>query len=198
MADLNRRGAVGLIAALPVAAGFRWAPASVREASALAGEALSAGAPFVPKFFTAHEWRTVRLLVDLIIPRDEHSGNATDAGVPEFIDFMCVDDLTLQVPVRGGLAWLDHASKERFGSRFVSVSDAQRTALLDAIAWPAKAAPADVQGVAFFNSFRDLTASGFYSSRMGVHDLKYLGNTFVTEWKGCPPEALAKLGVNPK
>lgn len=198
MADLNRRDAVVLMAALPVAAGFSWAPAAVREASALAGAALSAGAPYVPKFFTAHEWRTVRLLVDLIIPRDQHSGSATDAGVPEFIDFMCGDDASLQVPVRGGLAWLDHASDEQWGTRFATATHPQRAALLDRIAWPAKAAPADAQGVALFNSFRDLTASGFYSSRMGVHDLQYLGNTFVPEWKGCPPEALAKLGVNPK
>ncbi|HZH41960.1 MAG TPA: gluconate 2-dehydrogenase subunit 3 family protein [Gemmatimonadales bacterium] len=191
---LNRREAAKLLAVAPVAAAFRWAPESVREAAALAREAL-AGPPAQPKFFTAHEWRTVRVLVDLIIPADEQSGSATQAGVPEFIDFMCVDDKNLQIPVRGGLAWLDLASREAFGKAFAEGTAADQTGMLDRIAWPKRAKPEDLQGSAFFSSFRDLTASGFFSSRMGVHDLKYIGNTFVSEWKGCPPEALAKLGV---
>jgi len=194
---MNRRDAARLLAVAPVATAFRWAPESVREAAALAREALAGqGPPFQPKFFTAHEWRTVRVLVDLIIPADEHSGSATQAGVPEFIDFMCVDDKSLQTPVRGGLAWLDTTAQETFGKPFVGGAAAERTGILDRIAWPKKAKPEDAQGAAFFTSFRDLTASGFYSSRMGVHDLRYLGNTFVHEWNGCPPEALAKLGVH--
>lgn len=193
--SMNRRDAAKVLAAAPVAAAFRWAPESVREAAALAREALDRQTPFKPKFFTAHEWRSVRVLVDLIIPADERSGSATQAGVPEFIDFMCIDDKGLQTPVRGGLAWLDTASHESFGKAFVDGTAADQTGLLDRIAWPKKAKPEDAPGAAFFTSFRDLTASGFYSSRMGVHDLKYIGNTFVPEWKGCPPEALAKLGV---
>ena len=193
--SMNRRDAAKVLAVAPVAAAFRWAPESVREAAALAREALDGQTPFKPAFFTAREWRSVRVLVDLIIPADEQSGSATQAGVPEFIDFMCVDDKSLETPVRGGLAWLDTASHESFGKAFVDGTAADQTGLLDRIAWPKKAKPEDAQGAAFFTSFRDLTASGFYSSRMGVHDLKYIGNTFVPEWKGCPPEALAKLGV---
>jgi hypothetical protein len=193
---MNRRDAARILTVAPVATAFRWAPESVREAAALAREALTnPDPPFQPKFFTAHEWRTVRVLVDLILPADEQSGSATAAGVPEFIDFMCGDDKNLQIPVRGGLAWLDTASHESFGQAFVDGGAADRNGLLDRIAWPKKATPEDAPGAAFFSSFRDLTASGFYSSRMGVHDLQYLGNTFVSEWKGCPPEALAKLGV---
>lgn len=193
--SMNRRDAAKVLAVAPVAAAFRWAPESVREAAALAREALDRQTPFKPKFFTAHEWRSVRVLVDLIIPADEQSGSATQAGVPEFIDFMCMDDKSLETPVRGGLAWLDTASHESFGKAFVDGTTTDQTGLLDRIAWPRKAKAEDAQGAAFFTSFRDLTASGFYSSRMGVHDLKYIGNTFVPEWKGCPPEALAKLGV---
>lgn len=192
---MDRRDAVKLLGVAPVATAFRWAPESVREAAALAREALENQTPFKPKFFSAHEWRTVRVLVDLIIPADEQSGSATQAGVPEFIDFMCTDDKGLDIPVRGGLAWLDTAAREAFGKSFVEGSATDQTGLLDRIAWPKKAKAEDLQGAAFFTSFRDLTASGFYSSRMGVHDLKYIGNTFVPEWKGCPPEALAKLGV---
>src|SRR2546422_633470 len=151
---------------------------------------------YQPKNFTAHEWDTVRLLVDLIIPKDERSGSATEAGVPEFMDFMLGDDPDLQTPVRGGLAWLDHECDDRWGKTFVACTASERTALLDDIAWPKRAKPEHSAGVAFFNSFRDLTASGFFSSKLGVQDLRYIGNTFVSEWKGCPPEALAKLGVS--
>ena len=111
---------------------------------------------------------------------------------------MCSSDLDpdLQTPIRGGLAWLDHECDDRYGKTFVTCTDAERTALLDDIAWPKKAKREHAAGVACFNSFRDLTASGFFSSKLGVQDLRYIGNTFVAEWKGCPPEALAKLGVS--
>src|SRR5439155_184357 len=143
----------------------------------------------------AHEWDTVRILVDLILPKDERSGSATEAGVPEFMDFMLGDDTDLQTPVRGGLAWLDHECDDRYGKTFVACADAERTAVLDDIAWPKKAKPEHSAVVAVFNSVRYFTASGFFSSRVGTQDLRYIGNTFVAEWKGCPPEALAKLGV---
>ena len=191
---MDRREVVGLLAAVPLAA-VGWAPEAVREASARAREALTRGVSYEPKQFTAHEWETVRVLVDLIIPRDERSGSATEAGVPEFMDFMLGDDPNLVVPVRGGLAWLDHECDDRHGKTFVGCSEAERAEVLDDIAWPRKAKPQHAAGVAFFNTFRNLTASGFFSSRIGVQDLRYIGNTFVSEWKGCPPEALAKLGV---
>jgi hypothetical protein len=141
----------------------------------------------------------VRVLVDYIIPRDERSGSATDAKVPEFMDFLLADSEASpasRVAMRGGLAWLDEESRRRFNKAFVDSSDAQRRQVLDDIAWPAKARPEMSHGVAFFNHFRDLTASGFFSSAMGWKDLQYLGNVAIPEWKGCPPEALAKLGVS--
>jgi gluconate 2-dehydrogenase gamma chain len=192
---MKRREAVNLLAVAPLAAAFHWAPESLRQAAVRTREVLRRSAPYEPKNFTAHEWETVRLLVDLIIPKDERSGSATDAGVPEFMDFMLGDDRDLQTPVRGGLAWLDHECDDRYGKTFVTASAAERAALLDDIAWPKKAKPEHAAGVAFFNSFRNLTASGFWSSKMGIDDLQYQGNTFVAEWRGCPPEALAKLGV---
>lgn len=195
MADMNRREVIGLIAGAPLAAAFPWTAESVREASARARDVLARGTPYEPKQFTPHEWDTVRVLVDLIIPKDERSGSATEAGVPEFMDFMLGDDPELQTPVRGGLAWLDHECADRHGKTFIACSAAERAGVLDDIAWPAKAKPVHAAGVAFFNRFRDLTASGFFSSRTGVQDLRYIGNTFVSEWNGCPPEALAKLGV---
>lgn len=192
---MKRRDAVRLLAVAPAAAAFGWTPDSIREAAARARQALGGDARYEPQHFTAHEWDTVRVLVDLIIPQDDRSGSASDAGVPAFMDFMLGDDPNLETPMRGGLAWLDREADDRWGKTFVAASDAERTAILDDIAWPARAKPQHAGGVAFFNSFRDLTASGFFSSRLGVEDLHYIGNTFVADWKGCPPDALAKLGV---
>ncbi len=135
------------------------------------------------------------MLVDLIIPRDERSGSATDAGVPEFMDFILVEFSDNRLPIRGGLAWLDAECRQRFDKPFVACAATERTAMLDDIAWPARARPEMSQGVAFFNRFRDLTSSGFWSSEMGVKDLRYQGNTFVQTWNGCPAPALTKLGV---
>ncbi|HTO72280.1 MAG TPA: gluconate 2-dehydrogenase subunit 3 family protein [Gemmatimonadales bacterium] len=195
MSDLSRRDAVQLMAGIPLlAAGL--SPRTITQAVESARAAQAAAAPFTPVWFTAHEYQTVRLLVDYLIPRDARSGSATDAGVPEFMDFILNDQKSMQTPMRGGLAWLDTECRERFNQSFMLASDTQRRQVLDDIAWPATARPAMSQGVAFFNDFRDLTASGFFSSKMGVEDLQYLGNTVVAEWNGCPPEALKKLGVN--
>jgi gluconate 2-dehydrogenase subunit 3-like protein len=190
---MKRREAVNTMALAALTAAFKWTPAEAERAAKLAREALKA--PFAPAFFTPHEWDTVRVLADLVIPRDERSGSATEAGVPEYMDFMLNDRPDGQTPMRGGLAWLDNESQERFGKTFVAATAQQQTAILDDIAWPKKAKPEMSQGVAFFNMFRDMTASGFWSSKMGVTDLDYRGNTFVGEWAGCPPEALQKLGV---
>lgn len=197
MSDLTRRDVVRVLAATSLAAAFDWTPAEAQRALGVAAAARNpTGHTYQPAFFSPHEWDTVRLLVDLIIPRDERSGSATDAGVAEFMDFLLADgDDGPRTAMRGGLAWLDAECGERFGRTLVESEAAERAALLDLIAWPAKAPPELSHGVAFFNRFRDLTASGFWSSKMGVADLQYLGNTGVAEWPGCPPEALAKLGV---
>ena len=195
---IDRRSVLRLLASAPVAAGFAWTAAEAEAAHGLvqaAQQAAAEGTPFTPKFFTPHEWQTVRLLVDIIIPRDERSGSATDAGVPEFMDFIVLDQPGRQTAMRGGLAWLDRECVLRFDKTFVAATDAERGAVLDDIAWPQKAKPASAHGVAFFNSFRDLTASGFWTSRRGIQDLQYLGNRSVPQWRGCPQEALDKLGV---
>ena len=170
-----------------------------RTATAVGGKAAHsahtvAGA-YQPTVFTPHEWETVNVLVDIIIPRDERSGSATDAGVPEFMDRILVLYPEDSLPIRGGLAWLDHECADRFGRPFVQCTTNERNAVLDDIAWPSRAKPEFSQGVAFFNRFRDFTASGFFSSKMGVADLQYEGNTYVPQWTGCPPAALHKLGV---
>lgn len=197
--QITRRDAVQLLAALPFAAFLSWPTAEQERARRFVDTALKSaadGAAYAPKFFTAAEFRTARILADMIIPRDERSGNASDAGVPEFMDFMMIDRPNSQKWMRGGLAWLDAQSNTRFNKPFADASETQREQILNDIAWPARAPSGMADGVSFFNRFRDLTSSGFWSSRIGVKDLQYMGNLFVPEWNGCPPAALKKLGVN--
>jgi len=193
----SRRDVLKLLLAAP-AATFAWTDAEAAQAvaSAQAARAATTAKPFVPKFFTATEFKLVRTLADIIMPKDERSGSASDAGVPEFMDFMMIDQPTRQIAMRGGLAWLDSECQERFDKTFLDCAETERSAVLDDIAWPAKARPELSHGVAFFNSFRDLTASGFWTTRMGIDDLQYMGNRSVARWNGCPPEALKKLGVS--
>ena len=196
MSDIDRREALHILAGVPVAAALDVSPAAVQRAVRAANGSRQSSIPYAPTFFTAHEYDTVRMLADLVIPRDERSGSATDAGVPEFMDTLLAEQSeSSQTAIRGGLAWLDTECRERFGKSFLDSAEAERQGVLDDIAWPARARPELSHGVAFFNRFRDLTASGFWSSRMGVEDLQYMGNTVVSEWTGCPEEQLRKLGV---
>ena len=197
--EMSRRDAVQLMAALPIAAFLSWPTAEQEKVRRFVDTALKSaadGVAYAPKFFTAAEYRTAGILADMIIPRDDRSGSATDAGVPEFMDFMMIDRPNNQKWMRDGLAWLDAQSRTRFSKPFADATVPQREQILNDIAWPARAAAGMSDGVGFFNRFRDLTASGFWSSRIGVKDLQYMGNLFVPNWDGCPPAALKKLGVN--
>jgi Gluconate 2-dehydrogenase subunit 3 len=196
---VDRRRLLKALAAAPAAAAFTWTAGEVAEAATAAGLArrrvAQSGASFQRTFFTDHEWETVRALVDLIIPRDARSGSATDAGVPEFLDFMMIDQPNRQTAMRGGLAWLDAEATRRFDRTFAAATDAERHAILDDVAWPDRVASGMSHGASFFASVRDLTASGFWTTRMGIDDLRYLGNVQVKEWRGCPDAVLTKLGL---
>ena len=191
----SRREVLKILLAAP-AATIAWTDAEAMQAATAAQTARAAAQSFVPKFFTATELKLVTTLADIVIPKDERSGSASDAGVPEFMDFMMIDQPARQVAMRGGLAWLDRECQQRFDKVFLDCTDAQRTAVLDDIAWPARAKPEHAHGVAFFTSFRDLTAAGFWTTRMGIDDLQYMGNRSVARWNGCPDAALKKLGVS--
>jgi hypothetical protein len=145
-------------------------------------------------FFNEHEMKTITILANIIIPADEHSGSAEDAGVPQFIHFMANDDKSLQTPLRGGIKWLDIQDAKHFNNSFVDSSESQQLQLVDTIAWPEKADPTVKQGVAFFNLMRNLTATGFWTSKIGVKDIGYMGNV-PTQWTGVPPEVLKELGI---
>lgn len=146
------------------------------------------------QFFTPHELATVTALANLVIPADERSGNAAEAGVPEFIEFMMKDQPVHQVPMRGGLKWLDYQCLKQFGKPFVELTAADQHAMLGQIAYPDQAKPEMAQGVRFFNMFRDFVATGFFTSKIGIKDLEYKGNMAVV-WQGSPQEVLDRLGV---
>ena len=145
-------------------------------------------------FFTTDEMATITILGDIIIPRDEVSGSASDAKVPEFIEFIVKDLPEHQTPMRGGLRWLDMQCLNRFGKPFKDCSPPQQIQVVDDIAYPKKAKPEMAQGVAFFNLMRNLTATGFYTSQIGVKDMGYMGNV-PTLWKGVPEDVLQQHGL---
>jgi gluconate 2-dehydrogenase gamma chain len=147
------------------------------------------------KFFTVTELATVKVLVDIIIPADAKSGSASQAGVPDFIEFIAKDMPQNQIPLRGGLKWLDLESNKRFKKTFILSTKAQQLQIIDDIAYPEKAKPALSQGVAFFNLMRNLTASGYYTSRIGIDDLGYVGNT-PNVWEGVPADVLKQYGLS--
>jgi len=194
----DRRDFVKFLAAAPLAH-FAVSALDLEEAAIHTRETLEKlaerGQQYQPKVFTQAEWRTVRVLVDLVIPKDARSGSATDAKVPEFMDVFMQNRENMRTWMRAGLTWLDEETQKRFSKTFVACDDAQRKAVLDDIAWPRRARPEMQAGVRFFNNFRNFTASGFWSSKMGVDDLRYMGNRPVAQWNGCPAPALNKLGV---
>jgi hypothetical protein len=140
-------------------------------------------------FFTPAEMATIKVLADIIIPADGKSGSASDAGVPAFIEFIVKDMPYQQTPMRGGLKWLDRESQRRFSKVFTAATKAQQIQIVDDIAYPEKAKPIYSQGVAFFNLMRNLTASGFYTTKIGIDDIGYVGNT-PNVWTGPPEEVL--------
>jgi len=146
------------------------------------------------KFFDAHEMATITILADIIIPKDDKSGSASDAKVPEFIEFIVNDMPEHQTPMRGGLRWLDMQCLNRYNSTFKDCTNTQQLEMVTAIAYPKRAKPEMAQGVSFFNRMRDLTASGFYTSQIGVKDLGYVGNS-PNKWDGVPADVLKQYGI---
>ncbi len=149
------------------------------------------------KFFTDHEMATITILADIIIPKDQVSGSASDAKVPEFIEFIVKDMPTHQVPMKGGLRWLDMYCLKKHGKAFKDCTSEQQITLVDLIAYPEKAKKSKelTQGVAFFSLMRNLTATGFYTSEIGIKDIGYAGNK-PNQWNGVPEDVLKQYGLS--
>ncbi|MBV9295131.1 MAG: gluconate 2-dehydrogenase subunit 3 family protein [Acidobacteriaceae bacterium] len=199
---VSRREIFHIIGSVPAVAAVTAGSALAQEHEghahmAAAQAAAGSKGPYKRQTFDDQQWKTVRVLCDLIIPADERSGSATQAGVPEFLDdwiaFRTVEDgnENFQAEIFGGLMWLDRESRKLFQKDFADASADQQKQILDRIAYPKRAAKEDHTWAMFFSQFRSLTVSGFFYSKMGVADLPYLGNTAVAEWKGCDPKAWA-------
>ncbi|HEX4748315.1 MAG TPA: gluconate 2-dehydrogenase subunit 3 family protein [Bryobacteraceae bacterium] len=190
---VSRRDLFTILGTVPALATVA-AAAETHAMHHVAPPAKDTAGPYKRQVFDDHQWRTVQVLCDLIIPADDRSGSASQAGVPEYLDdwiaFRTSQDLNqdLQAQIFGGLMWLDRESNRLFEKNFVDAAPAQQKQILDRIAYPHKAAKEDHPWTMFFSELRSLTVSGFFSSKVGVGDLPYLGNTAVMEWKGCDPE----------
>lgn len=157
-------------------------------------EAARDAALMAETFFTAAEMKTITVLADIIIPKDDRSGSASDAKVPEFIEFMAKDQPQFKLPLRGGLKWLDVQCAKRYNNAFTDCTREQQIELIDQIAYPEQVKPEMAQGAAFFSLMRDLTANGFFTTQMGIKDIDYKGNT-PNEWDGVPEHVLAHYGL---
>lgn len=157
-------------------------------------EAARDAALMAETFFTPAEMKTITVLADIIIPADEHSGSASEAKVPEFIEFMAKDQPQFKLPLRGGIRWMDVQCMKRYNNAFTDCTKQQQLELIDQIAYPEQAKPELSQGVAFFSLMRDLTANGFFTSQMGIKDIGYKGNV-PFEWDGVPADVLQQFGL---
>ena len=195
MTDMDRRNLLAALAAAPMAAAaVTFTPADAAAAVREIQQQTQGGKPYQRRCFTEREYAAIVVLADLIIPKDERSGSASDSGAPEFVDYIVAEQPDRQTPMRGGLVWLDSECRRRYDRAFLDCSDADRRRVLDDIAYPRKARPEMSHGVRFFTALRDLVAAGFWSSRIGVADLGYLGNRPAV-WDGAPVEVLKKIGL---
>jgi len=151
-------------------------------------EKASAGG-YAPKFFDAGSYKTLQLLCETIIPADADSGGAIEGGAPEFIDLLTSENEEYQATLGGGVKWLDATCKTRYGKVYLECAQGQQKEILDLIAYR-KNADTDEglkTGVEFFTLLRNMTADGFFTSKVGIKYLGYKGNTFLTHFAGCPP-----------
>lgn len=145
-------------------------------------------------YLNEHELETIAVLCDIILPSNANFGSATDAKVPEFIDFIVKDMPTNQLPIRGGIGWLDSHSNKLHNLEFKKLTNVQQLAICDTIAFPGKTAPELMPGEKFFTRMRNLTMTGYFTSEIGVKDLGYKGNT-PNFWDGVPQEILDEHGL---
>jgi gluconate 2-dehydrogenase gamma chain len=153
------------------------------------------GALFAETFFGTHEMATIKILVDIILPADSRGPSASAAGVPDFIEFMVKDKPELQTPIRGGLRWLDSESIKRFNKKFVQITNRQQIEIVEDIAYPKRVKLGFSHGTSFFTLMRNLTATGYWSSKQGIKDIAYQGN-IPNVWDGVPPEILKQYGLS--
>ena len=149
----------------------------------------------LPSLFNEHELETLAVLADIILPADDKSGKATDAGVVEFIDYIVKEFPDHQMPMRGALGFVDREAQNRHDKNFIALSNEEQLAIIEDIAYPENAQPEFQGGAKVFSKVRDLVMTGFYTSQEGVKDLGYVGNV-TNFWDGVPDEVLQEHGFS--
>jgi len=144
---------------------------------------------YTPKYFDAHQYKTLQTLCQTIFPADADAGGAIEAGAPEFIDLLTSENKDYQGILGGGLMWLDGTCTDRYGKVYLDCTPEQQKEILDKIAYRKSAVtdPSLSQGVNFFSFLRNMTADGFFTSEIGIKYLGYIGSAFLKEFPGCPP-----------
>jgi len=144
---------------------------------------------YAPKFFDLHQYKTLRTLCETILPTDADCAGAIEAGAPEFIDLLTSENAEYQSTLGGGIASLDATCTSRYGKAYLECAPQQQTETLDLLAFRKNAARDDSlkQGVEFFSLLRNMTADAFFTSKIGIKYLGYKGNTYLTDFPGCPP-----------
>jgi len=157
--------------------------------SLIEAEKIDNAAGYTPKFFPSPQYKTLQTLCETILPADADSGGAIEAGAPEFIDLLTSENSEYQLKLGGGITWLDSTCSNRYGKPYLDCSTQQQKEILDLIAYRRNAAQDEslTRGVEFFSLLRNMTSDGFFTSRIGIKYLGYKGNTYLTEFPGCPP-----------
>jgi gluconate 2-dehydrogenase gamma chain len=152
-------------------------------------KSLDGGASYQPKFLTRHEFATMRRLSEIIVPADQHSRSAIDAGAAEYIDFLSSRSPEFAQIFTGGLGWLDGAMEKRYQSTFLDAKPEQQMAMVELIAYRRNQSPELGPGIAFFRWARNVVVDAYYTSPVGIADLGYMGNTAMAQFS-VPKEAL--------
>jgi len=200
--DVGRRNILKVLAGTPTLGLISIAPlldlqATTAEPARSTSPEKTGASAYRLKVLAAHEWTTLCVLCDWIIPADERSVSASRAGVPEFIDsWIALNSDDLLAPIRAGLTWLDVECNQQFNGSFIDGREAQQKAMLDRIAWPGQTLPEDAAGERFFDQLRELVLNAFFATEAGLKDIRYMGNQALSEWKGCPADVLQQLDLN--
>jgi len=190
--SLSRRRLLKALSVTAAGSALRLVPLAAAEKAhriVNAEKAASSAGSYKPRFFSPQQYETLRALCQTIIPPDQESGGAIEAGAPEFIDLLTSENKELQLLLGGGIMWLDSTCTERYGQTYLECTEEQQKEILDLIAFRknAEQSPRLLPGIEFFSTLRKFTADGFFTSEIGMKYLGYIGNTYLSEFPGCPP-----------
>ncbi|MFN8007093.1 MAG: gluconate 2-dehydrogenase subunit 3 family protein [Terriglobia bacterium] len=187
---VNRRQAMkGVAAGLGAAASLpilnQSTMAQGHHHGALVSPAASTAAAKAPTFFSPQQYEVITELASLIIPTDETPG-AREAKVNEYIDLIVSEGTaTAKKLYRDGLEWLEKTSQSRYGKKFIQLSHDQQVEILTEISQIKDSTPANQLQARFFKAIKQDTIDGFYTSKIGLEELGYKGNTVLDVFPGC-------------